>query len=137
MSSRCDSLLAVDTSAAAIAEAAKRDLSPTVTLEQRSIPEQWPRGTFDLIVMSEVGYYFDEEDLRRTLTLAGGALSEGGHLVAVHWRPQVEEYPSNARAVHTALRSRPELSVLATYADEHFLLDVYGRGTGARLDPPD
>jgi SAM-dependent methyltransferase len=137
LSARCDALLAIDTSAAAVAEASKRKLPPSVTLEQRTVPQQWPQGSFDLIVLSEVGYYFDKEDLGRTIALASGALSDGGHLVAVHWRPQVEEYPSDAQAVHTALRSWRELSVLAMYADEHFLLDVYGRGALSRLDPPD
>jgi SAM-dependent methyltransferase len=137
LATRCDALLAVDTCAAAIAEASKRNLPPTVTLQQRAIPRQWPQGSFDLIVMSEVGYYFDDEDLRRTIALTSGALCKGGHLVAVHWREQVEGYPSNAGVVHTALRSRPDLVLLAQYADEHFLLDVYGSGARSRLDPPD
>jgi SAM-dependent methyltransferase len=137
LASRCDSLLAVDISDAAIVEATKRDLPSTVTLRQGDVPRQWPAGSFDLIVMSEVGYYFDDEDLERVIALTCRDLRDGGHLVAVHWRPPVDEYPSTAQVVHDAVRSRPELSVLASYLDEHFLLEVFGNGPRSRLDPPD
>jgi SAM-dependent methyltransferase len=137
LASRCDALLAVDISQAALVEASKRSLPSTVTLQQRSIPEQWPAGSFDLIVMSEVGYYFEAAERDELIDLACGALLDGGHLVAVHWRQQVPEYPSNADVVHGALRSRPELSVLASYADEYCLLEVLGLGSRSRLDPPD
>jgi SAM-dependent methyltransferase len=137
LASRCDALLAVDISAAAIVEASRRVLPPCVTLQQRSIPQHWPRGEFDLIVMSEVGYYWDEAELDQTIALTSSALPDGGHLVAVHWREQVEDYPLNARVVHDALRARSELCVLASYSDQHFLLDVLGKGTQSQLQGPD
>jgi SAM-dependent methyltransferase len=137
LASRCDGLLAVDISAAAIVEASKRVLPASVILQQRSIPREWPRGVFDLIVMSEVGYYWDKTELQLTIALASSALPDGGHVVAVHWREQVEDYPLNAQVVHEALRARTDLWVLANYSDQHFLLDVLGKGTRSQLQPPD
>jgi predicted TPR repeat methyltransferase len=137
LASRCDGLLAVDISAAAIVVASRRVLPASVTLEQRSIPRQWPRGVFDLIVMSEVGYYWDTTELDQTIALASSALSDGGHVVAVHWREQVEDYPLNAKVVHETLRARSDLCVLASYSDPHFLLDVLGKGARSQLQGPD
>jgi SAM-dependent methyltransferase len=137
LATRCDVLLAVDISAAAIDEAAKRDIPATVTLQQRSIPEQWPVGSYDLIVLSEVGYYFDETSLGRVIGLATDSLQDGGHLIAVHWREQVEDYPLNAEIVHDALHRQSALCGLASYSDEFFLLDVLGKGLSSRLDAPD
>jgi len=137
LASRCEALLAVDISNGAIVEAKKRNLPRSVTLQQRSIPRQWPPGTFDLILLSEVGYYFGGNELEEVIGLMCKALADGGHIVAVHWREQVDGYPSNAQVVHDALRTRAELSPLATYNDEHFLLDVLGNSIESRLCPPD
>jgi trans-aconitate methyltransferase len=53
LASRCDSLLAVDVAQAPLVEARRRcaDL-PGVSFEQMFVPEQWPGGVFDLIVLS-------------------------------------------------------------------------------------
>ncbi|ONG47237.1 hypothetical protein BKE38_24410, partial [Pseudoroseomonas deserti] len=63
---RCDRLLAIDGSARALATA-RRDCGPLpgLAFEQREVPRQWPAGRFDLILLSEVIYYWDAEDLDR------------------------------------------------------------------------
>jgi len=45
-----------------------------VRVEQRDIPRQWPSGRFDLIVLSEVLYYFGDHDLEQVLKQAAGSL---------------------------------------------------------------
>ena len=38
-------------------------------VEQRVVPGEWPMGSFDLIVFSEILYYFDDADLNQMLRL--------------------------------------------------------------------
>ena len=61
---RCASLLACDAIDSAVASARTRTARlPGVRVERRMIPRDWPPGEFDLIVFSEILYYFDDGDL--------------------------------------------------------------------------
>ena len=137
LAERCSTLLATDISAGALEAASRRGLPPHVTLERRALPTEWPPGRFDLIVLSEVGYYFDPPDLDRVVAQAATSLEDGGHLVAVHWRPQVDEYPTDATAVHRALRASPAFDTLASYDDRFVAVEVLGRGPTAAIEPPE
>ncbi|MDT5029117.1 MAG: hypothetical protein QOE61_5543 [Micromonosporaceae bacterium] len=54
-----------------------------VTVDDWRLPD-WPAGPFDLIVLSEVGYYLDADDLARMLDSAVASLEPAGDLVALH-----------------------------------------------------
>lgn len=131
---RCDRLLACDLSPVAVAAAAERTAGYAHTrVEQRLMPDDWPQreAGFDLIVLSEVLYYFGGADLDRMLDLAVAALSPGGTLLAVHWRHPVAEYPRGGEEVHHALGSRTELTRLVEHREPDFLAEVYVRGSTA------
>ncbi len=66
LASRCDRLVALDASAAALASARTR-VPAEVELVQAAVPGGWPAGTYDLVLLSEVGYYLDPPDLERLL----------------------------------------------------------------------
>ncbi|MFI2102024.1 PIG-L family deacetylase [Isoptericola sp. NPDC019693] len=120
---RADSTVGVDIADAPL-DAARRRLGPGPRLLRLDTPAQWPDGTFDLVVLSEVLYYYGREDLDRTLDLAVGSLAADGVLVACHWRHPVPEYPLGGDEVQARVTSRPELSVVAHHEEEDFLLDV-------------
>ena len=101
--------------------------SATVPLELATLPLEWPSGRFDLIVLSEIGYYWSRADLRMAARKALTSLSQDGVLVACHWRHPVAEYPGNAEDVHAELRSLPGLRLLARHDEEDFFLDVLVR----------
>ena len=94
LASRCDELLAVDVSERAVA-AARRRLTRRrhVRVERRTLPEEMPHGPFDLIVASEVLYYFPREEMLTVLQGFERELARGGILLAVHWRRKTETYP--------------------------------------------
>jgi SAM-dependent methyltransferase len=128
---RCDRLLACDAAAAAAGSAAQRCAGlGHVRVERRQLPREWPADRFDLIVLSELLYYFGENDLRRVLDLAAGALRPGGTLVAVHWRHPVPEYPRGGVEVHEVLGRQPGLARLAAYRDPDFVAEAYLRADG-------
>lgn len=85
---RCRELVAVDFSAVAIKAAAER-LSgfPGVRCEVRNIPSELPTGKFDLIVASDVLYYWTRADVRSAVRWFEESLNPGGVLVAAHYVP--------------------------------------------------
>jgi len=128
---RCDTLLSCDLAAAAVKAAAARtpDLRQ-VRVEQRDIPRQWPSGRFDLIVLSEVLYYFGDHDLEQVLKQAASSLEPDGTLLAVHWRHPVAEYPRTGDDVHQVLAAQPGLARLVRHDEPDFLAEVYIRTEG-------
>jgi len=82
---RCLKLTAVDGSKAAVEEARRRtaELS-NVRVTQADLPAQLPQGAFDLIVVSELLYYLDQQALNRTLARCWTALAPGGRIVLLH-----------------------------------------------------
>lgn len=132
LADRCDRVLAVDLADAALAQARRRLAGrENVELRRAMLPGAWPDGTVDLVVLSEVAYYWGDLDLDRGLTASVGSLSPDGHLVACHWRHPVAEYPRSGDSVHDALASRPDLVRLVHHEEEDFVLEVFGR-PGAR-----
>jgi SAM-dependent methyltransferase len=131
---RCDRLLACDGSATAVRQAAARTARrPNVEVQRRVIPGDWPAGDFDLIVLSELLYYFAGEDLAQVLDRAVTALRPGGSLLAVHWRHLVADYPRNGDEVHRALAGQGGLARLVEHREPDFLAEVYIRSDGEPL----
>jgi SAM-dependent methyltransferase len=128
LAARCGQLLATDVSATAVAAARERcaDL-PHVTVEQAALPHDWPAAEHDLVLLSELGYYFSPEDLD---DVAAAAMRTGRTVVAVHWRHDVDDYPQGGDAVHAQLcraAASAGLRRLGGYADDDLLADVWSR----------
>jgi SAM-dependent methyltransferase len=128
LADRCDTLLAVDAVGAAVEKAADRVRDREhVTVRRATMPAGFPPGPFDLIVLSEIGYYFDDADLGTLIDRAAGALEPGGDLVAVHWRWPVAEHARDGDDVHRALAADDRLARLARHEEADFLLEVFTR----------
>jgi SAM-dependent methyltransferase len=134
LAARCDRLLACDVAGAAVTAAAGRlrDCGH-VRVQQRVLPREWPAGRFDLVVFSELLYYFGDGDLRAVLDLAAGSLEEGGTLLAVHWRHDVPDYPRSGDSAHAVLAAQPGLARLAGHVEADFRAEVYQRTDGAAI----
>ncbi len=98
---RCGHLLSVDVSETALDQARQRcaDL-PQVEIKKMQVPSEFPAGEFDLILVSEVGYYWSPPDLARAADQMLAALPPGGQLLLVHWTPVVPDYPQTGDEVH-------------------------------------
>jgi cyclopropane fatty-acyl-phospholipid synthase-like methyltransferase len=86
LASRCDAVVAIDAAQTPLVEARRRcaDLSG-VRFEQMFVPEQWPDGVFELILLSEVVYYLNPEDAGRLAARVANSLAKGGSVIMVHW----------------------------------------------------
>jgi SAM-dependent methyltransferase len=115
LAARCDAVLAVDVADRALAQARSRCAHLShVRCERLRVPKAFPDARFDLIVVSEVGYYWSHEDLRRARDLIVEHLEPGGHLMLVHFTNEVEDYPISGDAVHEAFLERADEGADAT-----------------------
>ena len=125
---RCDALLAWDVAAPAIEAARARTADEQgTTVACGQVPHDWPEGRFDLIVVSELGYYLSTAELDRVAERVSASLEPGGELVLVHWRHPVADYPLRGDDVHARFTDRAELTGLAHHHEADFLLDVLVR----------
>jgi predicted TPR repeat methyltransferase len=126
LADRCEELLAVDVSERAVA-AARRRLSELghVRVERRTLPEEMPEGPFDLIVASEVLYYFPREEMLAVLRGFERELARGGSLLAVHWRRETKTYPMQGDEVHELLAQTTRLQNKETIIEPDYRLDLF------------
>ncbi len=125
---RCDRLLSIDVSEAALGEARKRCARlPQVRFARMHLPNDSPEGQFDLLLLSEVAYYWDREDLNRAADLLARHHRPGGHLVLVHFTPPVPDYPLTGDEVHDSWRARPEWRTIREKRRKRYRLDVLER----------
>jgi hypothetical protein len=126
LAERCDTLLSTDVNPRAVA-AARQRLAPfdSVQVKQQRIPDDWPIGMFDLIVLSEIAYYFDGDALRSMVGTAKQSLDTDGTVLLCHWRHPVPDYPLTGDEVHAIFAQELGLSCTAHHIEEDFVLDVW------------
>ncbi len=125
LSSRCDHLLAADIVPSTASRAAARlGGHPNVSVECHTLPEQWPDDRFDLIVLSELGYYFPLAEFEIILDRSLASLETDGTLVAVHWRGATD-YPLTGDQVHQSIDARPGLERNVYHEERWFLLGCW------------
>ena len=131
LADRCDRLLAWE-GAPEAADRAREELAdtPHVEVECARVPRRWPQGPFDLVVLSELLYYFDDRDLGVLLGRTVASLGEGGTLVAVHWRHPVDDHVRSGDDVHRAIADQPGLVGTVHHEERDFLLQVYESASG-------
>jgi trans-aconitate methyltransferase len=116
----------VDVSEAAVAVARQRLIDfPNVRVEQRTLPEETPQGPFDLIVASEVLYYWPQDIMLLALRLFEEVLAPGGALLAVHWRNETKTYPLQGDEVHGLLLEHTRLANTTTIVEPEYRLDLF------------
>ncbi len=125
---RCGHLLSVDVSQAALDQAQERCSGlPHVQFQRMHVPTEFAEGSFDLILVSEVAYYFAPPELE----LLAGKIAQHQHaeadLVLVHFTPIVSDYPATGDQVHDYFLSRPEWSHVAGSREERYRIDVLRR----------
>ncbi|MEV7728936.1 SAM-dependent methyltransferase [Streptomyces sp. NPDC087917] len=128
LAARCDAVLACDRVASAVATARQRNSDhPHVVIRHMTVPAQWPEGSFDLVVLSELLYYLDDPTSRSLLDHAVTALEPGGTLVTVHWNHAVTEHLSTGRDIARRLADVPGIGLLADHREDDFVLQVHQR----------
>ena len=125
---KCGKLLAVDVSEKALAQARERCKNlPQVTFQKMSVPQEFPNEKFNLILISEVGYYLAPEDWQTAAEKLFAHLNEKGQIALVHWLPPVHDYPQTGDEVHDSFAEfvREKMQNLHRSREENYRLDVW------------
>jgi hypothetical protein len=96
-----------------------------VVVERRTLPEEMPDGPFDLIVASEILYYYTREEMVATLRAFERELAREGVLLAVHWRRETRTYPLQGDEVHELLLRHTRLHNAKTIVEPDYRLDLF------------
>ncbi len=124
LAQRCTALLSVDLNLKALAEAKKRCAGITnVRFEHMALPGSFPEGPFDLVLLSEVGYYWSDSDLELGIDRIAAA-TPGGIVELVHFLPKVEDYPRDGDSVHAAFLSDKRFEAIHSKRAERYRIDV-------------
>ena len=122
---RADAVLALDTSPRAV-EAA-RLAAPGATVVVGTAPHALPQGPFDLVLLSEVGYFLTPLELLSTLRKAQALLSPDGELVLCHWQHPTTGVPLDGALVHEQAAAALGGRRLAAYVDDDVRIEVWGQ----------
>ncbi len=129
---RCGELICQDLSATAVEQArARLREHPNATVVRGTIPADWPAGDFDLIALSEVGYFLSSAQLTSVLQRVRMTLRPGGYVVLCHWAHPIDGWELNGPEVHARAADQLDLPLYARHADADALLEVFGPCRGS------
>lgn len=127
LATMCDRLDAMDLSATAVQRAQQLCTAPNVRIMHGSLATSIPEGMFDLIVLSEIGYYFSEEVLLGIGHRLIHQMLPGCVLLAAHWLGVSADHCLSGDRVHEILGSLPQLRHTAAQRHNGFRLDRWSR----------
>jgi trans-aconitate methyltransferase len=122
----CESLLAIDVAQQAL-EQARLNCAGQSNIEfaRMQIPQEWPGETFDLLVLSEILYYFCADDIRQIAHKAISSLTSGGAALLVHWTGETDYPCQGDQAVECFLdASKGLLTPLLVRREAKYRLDL-------------
>ncbi len=126
LAERCAELLCQDLDPTAVGLARDRlARMPNVTVAQGRLPGDWPGGRFDLIVLSEVGYYLDPTDWLQVIEQTVHSLTYDGGVLVCHWRHPIVGCPQDGREVHEMLARHLPLYRVFRHEESDFLLEYW------------
>ncbi|MCG6113994.1 MAG: nodulation S family protein [Mesorhizobium sp.] len=124
-------LLAQDSAPTAIEETRRRlGGNPKVSILLGRLPQETPRGPFDLIVASEIFYYLPPNDLRLLLMRICPALAPGGRLVILHHLKDFDDAAIRPRLAQAQAFAavRPPMRLAYLHQTDRFQAAAFDKG---------
>ncbi len=126
LADRCEGLLASDIAEPAVERAAARLAGrPGVRVRRMTLPTDWPAERFDLVVLSEFGYYLPWPNWQAVVARTADSLTGHWTVLACHWLPDFAERRAGTDELHAELRDRLPGRHVLQLRDEDFLVDVF------------
>jgi cyclopropane fatty-acyl-phospholipid synthase-like methyltransferase len=123
---RCRSLVSTDIVDSAVALARFRCRNHRhVSITRASLAGELPAGPFDLIILSEVGYYFSRRKLSEIARSIASTLAPDAELVAAHWLGSSADHLLHADEVHEVLGEHLPLRWVKGNRTTGFRLDTW------------
>jgi len=124
----CERVEAIDLSPTAVERARERTGGVSgVEVRVGSLTDGLPPGEFDLVVLSEIGYYFTPQVWQELTAALIQPLQAGATVIACHWLGHSVDHLMHGDDVHEILRSRGELRLQQQQRHETYRLDIWER----------
>jgi len=118
LASVCDAVEAIDISPIAVDQAIRRcSRLPHVHIERGALPKNIPRRKFDLIVFSEIGYYFEPSQLQSLMNRLMKHMGDNCTFLASHWLGSSPDHVLSGDQVHEIILGIDELRL--EHAERH------------------
>lgn len=121
---RAHDVVGLDASEKALAVARAR--TEAVQWLLGAAPSEIPKADFDLIVLSEVGYFLDGPELLTTLRTVRRQLRPHGEILIANWSAPTENIPLDGPTVHDQAAAIFDLPLRARYQDADLTIQVWG-----------
>ena len=137
LAQRCDDLLAVDSAPTAVSRCRAVLASAGLVharVQEGQLPGAWPVApgdTVDLIVVSELAYYFSDADLTAFLAHGQASLAPGGDWVLCHYKRPFHDRMQDTDTLHRRVGALPGLRHLIAHDEDDFRLDVWRAAAGS------
>ncbi len=126
---RCEQLLSLDAAAAAIAAARTRCASLAhVEFRRATLPTDWPEGSFDLIVVSELLYFLSQGDIALLARRCAAAATEAAAILLVNWTGETDTPTTGDEAAALFVAAVDGFSADAPLRRPSYRLDHLRRG---------
>jgi SAM-dependent methyltransferase len=126
LAQRCDQVIACDISPTAVGQAQARNAAHgNVSIHVRDVADSMPSGRFDLIIFSELGYYFPIGKLRSLADDLAARLESGGEFMAVHWLGHSDDHVLHGDLVHEVLEASLSLQSISHSRHSGFRIDAW------------
>jgi SAM-dependent methyltransferase len=126
LATRCDRLLISDGTPRAVDIARERVTGiGHVEVIQAWVPDDWPSDKFDLMVISEVGYFLSPAALDGLIGKVRASLLPGGTVLACHWRRPIKGCALGGDEVQRRIGHGLGFRSQTRVVDADFLLEVW------------
>ena len=124
----CGHVDACDFSETAVNHARQRCAAlPNITFSVAALSGQTDLAGYDLILFSEIGYYFTPVDWRTSVARLADTMDPGATVLASHWLGHSSDHRMEGDQVHEILRAQPLLQLDHEERHEGFRLDRFTR----------
>ena len=124
LAEHCGVVYAEDFSALAVAHAQTRCAHlPNVRIRCAALGSNLMIPDFDLLLLSEIGYYFAVEEWQRVSFALVDSLRPGATVLAAHWLGRSSDHRISGDEVHEVLLSHPALQLEHAQRNQSMRLD--------------
>lgn len=124
----CDEIEAIDFSITAVQKARQRcEVFSNVRIRCCSLSKEQNFGQFDLVLLSEIGYYFRPPDWRELTQRWVATMNSGSTLLAAHWLGNSPDHQMSGDEVHNIVGGNAALHLEHSERHELFRIDRWIR----------
>lgn len=128
LASVCGVIEAIDISSIAVERAKQRCTRlGHVHIKRGALPKNIPAGMFDLIVFSEIGYYFEAPQLQMLVDQLIRRMEDNGTFLASHWLGSSRDHLLTGDQVHQTILTIDKLVLKHSERHKDYRLDRWVR----------